>query len=62
MFLINVKLIIFRRFYINQQWQFFKKLGVPHDPPSIRGLGNMAKLMEDKDNVSILISNQVLLT
>ena len=42
------------RYYIHRQWQVLKDLGVPHETPTILGLGNMKTLLENPLEVIIL--------
>lgn len=44
-------IIVYFRFYIHRQWQVLKNLNIPHDPPSILGLGNLGPILKDPDSV-----------
>nr|NP_001122348.1 cytochrome P450 CYP3-like member 3 [Ciona intestinalis]ABI20700.1 cytochrome P450 CYP3-like member 3 [Ciona intestinalis] len=37
------------RLYIHKRWQVLKDLNIPHDPPTILGVGNMSKFFKDSD-------------
>nr|XP_039269241.1 cytochrome P450 3A5-like [Styela clava] len=41
--------ILLIRYYLNQKWRYFEKLGIPYNPPSILKLGNILSAF-DKDN------------
>ncbi|CAK8684876.1 unnamed protein product [Clavelina lepadiformis] len=47
MLLISVVVLI--RFYIHKKWQFFKNRNIPHDQPSLLGLGSFIAFMGDPD-------------
>ena len=49
-------LLFLIRYYIHKKWQALKKLNIPHNPPSIRSLGNIA---DDRDPDSVF-KNQLL--
>ena len=42
------------RLYINKKWSVLRNLNIPHDPPSILGLGNLGDTIKDARNVSSL--------
>ena len=44
-----VTAILLIRYYIHRKWQVLKKLNIPHNPPSIRMLGNIAENAKDPD-------------
>nr|CAB3235860.1 cytochrome P450 CYP3-like member 3 [Phallusia mammillata] len=49
--LLCITVVLLIRYYMNQKWQVLCKLGIPHDPPSIRGLGNLGTILKDPDNI-----------
>ena len=44
-------LAILIRFYVNRKWQVLKKLHIPHNPPSIKRLGNILDNAKDPEFV-----------
>ena len=44
------------RYYVQKKWQVLKKLNIPHNPPSLRKLGN---IMEDAKNPDSFFTTQV---
>ena len=44
--------LIYYRWYIHKRWSVLKKLNIPHDSPSILGLGNLTRFLRNVDEVS----------
>ena len=48
-FVLLLTAILLFRYYVHQKWQVLKKLKIPHNPPSIQKLGNIAENAKDPD-------------
>jgi len=37
---------------MHRRWQVLSNLGIPHDPPSVLGIGNMTSVLKDGERVT----------